>query len=86
MHSAFAGGLIPGGDHTGWPLFQTLILLLCFGSQVVERHLRTHRAEIHTWLVAHPWTGFLEAAAFGTLLGVAILVYGAGGEFIYFQF
>jgi len=82
----FAGGLIPGGDHAGWPLFQTLILLLCFGSHVVERWLRTHGAEIYDWLAAHPWTAFLEAAAFGTLLGLAILVYGAGGEFIYFQF
>jgi alginate O-acetyltransferase complex protein AlgI len=83
---AFLTGLFTGGQTTGWPLFQTLILPLCFGSQLAERWLRTNRAEIHAWLAAHPWTAFLEAAAFGTLLGVAILVYGAGGEFIYFQF
>ena len=29
---------------------------------------------------------YLEAVAFGLLAGVAIMVSGAGGEFIYFQF
>ena len=82
----FIGGLVGAGTEVGWPVLQTAVVLLCAGLHVAERTIRTHLPQIQSAL-ARPWWGAaVEGAAFGVVVGLAIAVSGAGGEFIYFQF
>ena len=41
---------------------------------------------MQAWFAARPARAYLEATLFGLVVGAAIMVSGAGGEFIYFQF
>ncbi len=83
---AFLGGLASGGEVSGWPVLQCIILVLCFGSHVFERWLRPRLIELQAQC-ERSLTGLaLEALGLGVLLALATLVAGAGGEFIYFQF
>jgi len=81
----FLQALIEGDYLSGWPAVPVLIVLLCAGLQVLERLVRLHIVVIRQWLSA-PWGTAIEATALGALVGLAIAVSGAGGEFIYFQF
>jgi D-alanyl-lipoteichoic acid acyltransferase DltB (MBOAT superfamily) len=82
----FIEALFTGGNVTGWPVLQTAIVLLCAALHVLERRLRLRLPQIQAALARPWWGGAVEAAALGSLFGLAVAVSGAGGEFIYFQF
>ena len=83
---AYFMALFVPGDLPGWPRLASLAVGLAVGLHVAERALRTRSAELQAWFAARPARAYLEAVAFGLLAGIAIMVSGAGGEFIYFQF
>jgi len=74
------------GNTIGWPVLQTGIVVACAGLHVIERRLRLAGPRVRERLDRLPARGALEGLAFGLVIGVAIMVSGAGGEFIYFQF
>ena len=82
----FLEGLFVPGDLAGWPRLATASVLVCAALHFVERWARPQSASLQGWFAARPGAAYLEAAAFGLLTGIAIMVAGAGGEFIYFQF
>jgi alginate O-acetyltransferase complex protein AlgI len=83
---SFARALFTPSPLSGWPVLQTLVVLLCAALHVAERRLRLALPSIHTCIASRAWGAALEALALGGVLGVAIACSGAGGEFIYFQF
>ncbi len=78
--------MFTSGNTIGWPVFQTGVVVLCVVLHFVERALRLRAPAMRARLDRWPAGGALEGLAFGLVLGVAIMVAGAGGEFIYFQF
>jgi D-alanyl-lipoteichoic acid acyltransferase DltB (MBOAT superfamily) len=83
---AFFGGLATGGAASGWPVMQCGILLLCVASHGLERFLRPRLPALHAACARSGAGPALEGLALGALLALALMVSGAGGEFIYFQF
>jgi alginate O-acetyltransferase complex protein AlgI len=82
----FMRGLFIGGELEGWPMMQSGIVLLCAALHLLERQLRLGLPRLQA-ACSRSWGGLaLEGLALGTLLAVAVLASGAGGEFIYFQF
>ncbi len=79
-------GLFVGGDVSGWPVMQTAILLLCMASHVAEGYLRPRLPQLQAWCGRSLAGIGAEGAVMGLILALAIIVAGAGGEFIYFQF
>ena len=65
---------------------QVLIIGGCISSHLLERYLRPRLAALQARCASSLVGVMLEGALLGTVLAVAILVSGAGGEFIYFQF
>ena len=82
----FLHGLFVPGEGSGWPRLAAGAVLLSAVLHVLERFLRLRHARVQAWFAARPARAYLEAGLFGLVAGVAILVAGAGGEFIYFQF
>jgi D-alanyl-lipoteichoic acid acyltransferase DltB (MBOAT superfamily) len=82
----FLLGMVGAGTGTGWPLFQTGVVTLCGALHVLERVLRVRGAAIRAALSQPFWGPIVQAAGLGLVVGLAIAVGGAGGEFIYFQF
>jgi alginate O-acetyltransferase complex protein AlgI len=82
----FVGGMFGAGLTTGWPVFQTLVVLGCAVLHVLERVLRERLPALQTALREQSWGPLLQGAALGVIVGLAITVSSAGGEFIYFQF
>ncbi len=74
------------GNTIGWPVFQTSVVVVCVALHFVERALRLRAPSMRARLARAPAGAALEGIVFGLILGVAIMVAGAGGEFIYFQF
>jgi alginate O-acetyltransferase complex protein AlgI len=74
------------GELPGWPRLAALAVALSAGLHVAERAIRTRSAELQAWCAARPGRAYLEAAVCGLIAGAAVMVSGAGGEFIYFQF
>jgi len=84
--AAFLEGLFVPGELPGWPRLAALAVALGAALHVAERVLRTRAPRLQGWFAARPGRAVLEAVAFGVLAGLAVMVSGAGGEFIYFQF
>lgn len=82
----FLEAMLLGTGETGWPLFQTLIVAFCILLHVAERLVRARLPAIQQRLATPWWGAALEGTALGAIVGLAIAVSGAGGEFIYFQF
>ncbi len=82
----FVGGMFGAGAATGWPIFQTGVVLGCAGLQLLERELRQRLPALRSADNQKAWGPVLQGAALGVIVGLAITVSGAGGEFIYFQF
>jgi alginate O-acetyltransferase complex protein AlgI len=82
----YLSSLFVPGELPGWPRLATLAVAASAVLHLAERFLRTRSEALQAWFADRPARAFLEAAAFGVLLGAGILVSGAGGEFIYFQF
>jgi alginate O-acetyltransferase complex protein AlgI len=82
----FYQGLLGMGSHSGWPLLQSGIVLLCFALHVTERWVRLRLPVLRAALERRPWGAALEGGTLGVVLALAVAVAGAGGEFIYFQF
>jgi len=74
------------GNTIGWPVLQTSIVVACGVLHAVERVLRLKAPALRERLDRWPAGGALEGLAIGIVVGVTIMVSGAGGEFIYFQF
>ena len=81
----FLGGLFRFSDYTEWPLIQLAIVLVCGSLHFLERVTRTHLPRIREILL-RPWGAWVEGAAIGLIAAVSLVLGGAGGEFIYFQF
>ena len=73
-------------DSFGWPQIQMAVLALCVGLHFAERSLRLHAPAIRSRLGDHWWGSLAEGAVLGAILGLAIMVGGVGGDFLYFQF
>ena len=82
----FLGGLFVPGEGAGWPRLAAGAVSLSAALHLLERFLRLRHERVQAWFAARPARAYLEATLFGGVAGVAILVAGAGGEFIYFQF
>jgi D-alanyl-lipoteichoic acid acyltransferase DltB (MBOAT superfamily) len=70
----------------GWPHIQLVIVLFCMGLHFAERSLRLRAPALREHLGKRWWGGLAEGAALGAVVGLAIMVAGVGGDFIYFQF
>jgi alginate O-acetyltransferase complex protein AlgI len=82
----YTRSIFGGGEVDGWPIMQLLIVGGCIASHIVERMLRPRLAALQERCASSLIGVMLEGAMLGILLAAAILVSGAGGEFIYFQF
>ena len=82
----FIRSIFGGGEVSGWPLMQVLIIAGCFGTHIAERWLRPKLAQLQERCAASLGGVMMEGVLFGALLAIAVMVSGAGGEFIYFQF
>jgi D-alanyl-lipoteichoic acid acyltransferase DltB (MBOAT superfamily) len=82
----FYKGLLGMGSHSGWPLLQSAIVLLCFALHVSERWVRVRLPVLRASVERGPRGAALEGGVLGVLFALAVAVAGAGGEFIYFQF
>ena len=82
----FLHGLFVPGEGSGWPRLAAGAVFLSAALHLLERYLRLRHERVQAWFAARPARAYLEAGLFGLVAGVAILVAGAGGEFIYFQF
>ncbi len=83
---AYLEALFVPGELPGWPRLAAAAVALSALLHVAERALRPRARDLQAWFARRPGRAFAEAVAFGLLVGLAILVSGAGGEFIYFQF
>jgi D-alanyl-lipoteichoic acid acyltransferase DltB (MBOAT superfamily) len=82
----FLGTFFSGTGLGQWPVLQSGVVLLCAGLHLVERYIRIHIAEVQREVAAASWGPPLEGVALGAVIGLALAVAGAGGQFIYFQF
>jgi alginate O-acetyltransferase complex protein AlgI len=82
----FYGGFGAFDFLSGWPPFQTAIVVLCYVLHIAERQLRLRMPELRARARDSYWATAAEGALAGLLVGTAWAVSGAGGEFIYFQF
>ncbi|MBW2418460.1 MAG: MBOAT family protein [Deltaproteobacteria bacterium] len=82
----FVKALFGGGELSGWPVMQAGIVLLCAALHLAERKLRLGLPRLQGACAQRTGGLALEGLALGALLAVAVMVAGAGGEFIYFQF
>jgi D-alanyl-lipoteichoic acid acyltransferase DltB (MBOAT superfamily) len=82
----FVNALFAGGELSGWPAMQTGIVLLCAGLHLAERQIRERLPRLQAACSRSLGGVALEGLALGALLAIAVMVSGAGGEFIYFQF
>jgi len=83
---AYFGALFSGYDPYGWPHIQLAIVLFCVALHFVERSVRRRLPRLRQALDERWWGGALEGAALGTIVGLAVMLSGVGGDFIYFQF
>jgi D-alanyl-lipoteichoic acid acyltransferase DltB (MBOAT superfamily) len=74
------------GNTIGWPVWQTSVVVFCASLHGLERIARRRAPALRERIDAAPVGGALEGLAFGLVFGLAVMVAGAGGEFIYFQF
>jgi D-alanyl-lipoteichoic acid acyltransferase DltB (MBOAT superfamily) len=70
----------------GWPVLPTLVVAVCGALHVLERGIRTRLPELQSFVARSGWGPALEGAALGAILMAAVVMSGAGAEFIYFQF
>ena len=82
----FIAGMLGGGVGSGWPVLPTLVVVACAALHGLERWARLHGAALRAGANRRPWGPFLQAAGLGCIAGLAIVVAGAGNQFIYFQF
>ena len=75
------------GSYAGaWPVLPGLVVVACFGLQVVERWARLALPRAREALGYGGIGRAVEAAALGVVAALTILASGTGAEFIYFQF
>jgi alginate O-acetyltransferase complex protein AlgI len=82
----FLETLFSGTGLGQWPVLQSGVVLLCAGLHLMERYIRIHIGEIQREVETASWGPPLEGVALGAVIGLALAVAGAGGQFIYFQF
>ena len=82
----FLWALFVPGELGGWPLLAAAAVAFSAVLHVAERLLRLRSTRVQAWFAARPARAYFEATLFGLVIGAAIMVSGAGGEFIYFQF
>ncbi len=82
----FFSGFMTMDFLSGWPAVQTIIVVVCIGSHLVERAVRPRVGRLQQLAAHTAWGPAVEGTLAGLLIGLAYAVAGAGGEFIYFQF
>lgn len=82
----FLASMFGAGAGTGWPVLQTAIVAGCAGLHLLERRLREQAPALRAAANRTGWGLALQGAVLGAVVGLAVAVAGAGGEFIYFQF
>jgi alginate O-acetyltransferase complex protein AlgI len=70
----------------GWPVLPTAVVAVCAGLHVLERNMHGWLAAFLSWLARNACGPAVEGAALGAILMAALVMSGAGVEFIYFQF
>ena len=83
---AYFWSLFIGNQKAGFPGLEAGIVAGCAVLHVLERQVRVRAPALQAWFAARGFGLYLEAAVFGLLAGLSILMAGTGGEFIYFQF
>jgi alginate O-acetyltransferase complex protein AlgI len=74
------------GSYGGpWPVAQVVVIGLCVVAHLGERWARVHRDRVLGLTESLPGA-VGEGAVLGFVLGLVLILGGAGGEFIYFQF
>ncbi|HET6337434.1 MAG TPA: MBOAT family protein [Polyangiales bacterium] len=70
-----------------WPVLPTVVVLVCAGLHVLERSVHGWLSALQALVARNAWWGpAIEGAALGAILMAAVVMSGAGAEFIYFQF
>lgn len=82
----FLRKLIVGDWSAPMPILPTVCVAFCAVIHLLERGLRLKSSRIQDIAARTSWGPVLEGVAFGAVIGLALLVGGAGGQFIYFQF
>jgi D-alanyl-lipoteichoic acid acyltransferase DltB (MBOAT superfamily) len=82
----FLGVLFSFNSPYAWPWLQTYIVVGTLPLLFLERYLRMRLPAIHRALGDGYGGLVIEGILFGVILGIAIMVSGVGGDFIYFQF
>jgi hypothetical protein len=67
-------------------VFPSAVVLACACMHVLERAIRRHLPAVRGFVVRSSWGPALEGAALGAIVMLALVMSGAGAEFIYFQF
>jgi alginate O-acetyltransferase complex protein AlgI len=69
-----------------WPVLPTVLVAVCAGMHVLERSLHGQLSTMRAFVAHSGWGPALEGAALGAIVMAAVVMSGAGAEFIYFQF
>jgi hypothetical protein len=69
-----------------WPVLPTMVVVVCAGMHVLERSLHGQLSAMRAFVARSGWGPALEGAALGAIVMAAVVMSGAGAEFIYFQF
>jgi D-alanyl-lipoteichoic acid acyltransferase DltB (MBOAT superfamily) len=78
--------LVGGSYRVSWPVLPSAVVLACVCMHVLERTMRGRLPAARGFVVRSAWGPALEGAVLGAIVMLALVMSGAGAEFIYFQF
>jgi D-alanyl-lipoteichoic acid acyltransferase DltB (MBOAT superfamily) len=78
--------LLMGSYRVSWPVLPCAVVIACAGLHVAERAMHGRLPRWQNRVAQSLWGPAFEGAALGVVLMAAVVVSGAGAEFIYFQF
>jgi D-alanyl-lipoteichoic acid acyltransferase DltB (MBOAT superfamily) len=78
--------LLTGSYRESWPVLPCAVVIACAGLHVAERAMHGQLPRWQNRVTQSLWGPAFEGAALGVVLMAAVVVSGAGAEFIYFQF
>jgi D-alanyl-lipoteichoic acid acyltransferase DltB (MBOAT superfamily) len=78
--------LLTGSYRVSWPVLPCAVVIACAGLHAAERAMHGRLPHWRNRVAQSLWGPAFEGAALGVVLMAAVVVSGAGAEFIYFQF